>query len=331
MRAMQIAVPGPIEQGPLQLVERPLPSPLPGELLVRVEVCGVCRTDLHVAEGDLPVHRAPLVPGHEIVGRAVNAAGEFRPGDRVGVAWLRHTCAACDFCQRGDENLCLSPEFTGWDADGGYAEYATVPAAYAYALPDDVDATELAPLLCAGIIGYRAYAQSGIRPGQRLGIFGFGGSAHVVIQIARHFQNPVFVFSRSEGHQGLAGELGASWVGDSCDPPPEPLDAAILFAPAGNLVLPALEALGRGGTLAVAGIHLSEIPALDYQRHLFQERVLRSVTANTRADGRKLLELAREIPIRSHTTPYRLEKAGQALLDLKQDRIRGAAVLQVDP
>lgn len=332
MRAMVVTRPAPIDEAPLRLVERPVPEPGPGEVRVRVEVCGVCRTDLHVAEGDLAPRRAEVVPGHEVVGR-VDALGpgtvRFRPGDRVGVAWLHRACGACRFCARGDENLCSEPVFTGWDADGGYAEHTVAPEDFVYPIPEDADARELAPLLCAGIIGYRAFVRSGVAPGGRLGLWGFGGSAHVVIQIARHRGCRVYVFSREDRHRGLAHELGAAWVGGSFDAPPEKLDGAILFAPAGELVPPALEALDRGGTLAVAGIHLSQVPPLDYQRHLFQERTLQSVTANTRADGEALLALAREIPIRTHTVPYPLEQANRALADLKHDRIRGAAVLDV--
>jgi propanol-preferring alcohol dehydrogenase len=332
MRAMVVGDPAPAEEGPLRLEERPLPEPGPGELRVRVEVCGVCRTDLHVVEGDLAPKRPSVVPGHEVIGR-VDACGpgadRHAPGDRVGVAWLHRTCGACRFCRRGAENLCLEPVFTGWDVDGGYADFVLAPEAFVHPLPEEIDARTLAPLLCAGIIGYRAYARTGIGRGRRLGLYGFGGSAHIVIQIARHFENEVFVFSRGGEHRELAGELGAAWVGDSYDVPPSPLDAAILFAPAGELVLPALEALDRGGVLAVAGIHLSDVPPLDYQRHLFQERELRSVTANTREDARALLRLAREIPITTHTVPYPLERAGEALVDLKEDRVRGAAVLEV--
>jgi alcohol dehydrogenase, propanol-preferring len=331
MRAMLLRQPGPIEDAPLAWVERPDPSPREGELLLRVEVCGVCRTDLHVVEGDLPPHRDAIIPGHEIVGRVLGkgpGCARFAEGARVGVAWLRGTCGACRFCARGAENLCLDPRFTGWDEHGGYAELTVVPEAFAYALPEDANARDLAPLLCAGIIGYRAYVRSGVRPGGRLGLYGFGGSAHVTIQVARHHGCEVYVFSRGGEHRALAEELGAAWVGDSFDAPPRPLDGAILFAPAGELVLPALEALDRGATLAVAGIHLSDVPPLDYERHLFHERTLTSVTANTRRDGRELLELAAEVPIRTRTRAYSLEEANESLRDLKADRIRGAAVLE---
>jgi propanol-preferring alcohol dehydrogenase len=273
-----------------------------------------------------------VVPGHEVVGhvaRTGSGVSVLREGDRVGLAWLARSCGHCRFCARDSENLCQAPRFTGWDVDGGYAEYALAEADFAYPLPGGLDAEALAPLLCAGIIGWRAYVRSGIRPRGRLGLYGFGGSAHLVAQIARHFENEVYVFSRGGLHRELAQELGAAWVGNSHDVPPEPLDAAILFAPAGELVPAALAALDRGATLAIAGIWLSPVPGLDYARHLFQERALCSVTANTRADGRELLRLAAAIPLRTHTVPYRLEDAGRALADLKRDRIRGAAVLRV--
>lgn len=331
-RALVCAEPKPVAEAPLALEERPAPEPGEGEVRVRVEVCGVCRTDLHVVEGDLAPRRERVVPGHEVVGR-VEALGpgaeRLREGERVGVAWLHRSCGRCRFCRRGAENLCTAPLFTGWDVDGGYADFVVAPEAFVYPLPESVAARECAPLLCAGIIGYRAYARSGVRPGGRIGLYGFGGSAHIVIQVARHYENQVYVMSRGGEHQALAREMGAAWVGGSFEAPPEPLDAAILFAPAGELVLPALEALDRGGTLAVAGIHLSPIPELDYARHLFQERELRSVTANTREDGRELLRLAEAVPLRTHTVPYPLERANDALRDLKEDRIRGAAVLEV--
>lgn len=332
MRALEVEKPRPAEQSPLRLVERPVPEPGTGEVLVRVEVCGVCRTDLHVAEGDLEPRRQNVIPGHEIVGRVVALGpgpARLHEGQRVGIAWLHRSCGECRFCRHGAENLCLRPRFTGWDEDGGYAELVKAPQSFVYELPEDADPRGLAPMLCAGIIGYRAYDQCGVPAGGKLGIFGFGGSAHIVIQIALHRKNDVFVFSRGEGHRSLAREMGATWVGGTYDPSPEPLDAAIVFAPAGEIVPPALEALDRGGTVAVAGIHLSEIPPLDYQRHLFQERRLRSVTANTRSDGRELLRLAREIPLSARTTSYPLEEAGRALVDLKQDRVRGAAVLEI--
>ncbi len=334
MRCWEVRAPGPIERdGGLALAERAAPAPGAGEVLVAVEVCGVCRTDLHVAEGDLAPHRPNVVPGHEVVGRVAalgRGVARLREGDRVGVAWLHRACGACRFCARSAENLCLAPRFTGWDADGGYAERVVAHAEFVYALPESRDAAELAPLLCAGIIGYRAWSLCGVaRRGARLGIYGFGGSAHIAIQVARHHGNEVFVVSRGDRHQSLARELGADWVGGPGERPPEPLDAAILFAPAGEIVPDALAALDRGGVLAVAGIHLSTIPPLDHQAHLFQERSLRSVTANTRADGRALLRLAEEIPIRTQVMRYPLAAAHEALRDLKADRVRGAAVLEI--
>jgi propanol-preferring alcohol dehydrogenase len=332
MRAMVLAQPGPAESRPLIFSAQPDPEPGAGEVLIRVEACGVCRTDLHVVERDLPVHHSRLIPGHEVVGRVVAAAAgarRFAVGARVGVPWLRSTCGSCRFCARGDENLCLEPRFTGWDEDGGYAELMVVPEAFAYPLPENVPARELAPLLCAGIIGYRAYRRSRIMPGGRLGLFGFGGSAHVTIQVARHFGCEVYVFTRGLEHRTLAEELGAAWIGDSFDRPPHLLDGAILFAPAGELVPAALATLDRGATLAIAGIHVSAVPPLDYQQHLFQERGVQSVTANTREDGRALLSLAAEIPIRTRTHSYALEEANEALADLKQDKIGGAAVLEI--
>ncbi|HEY3260633.1 MAG TPA: zinc-binding alcohol dehydrogenase family protein [Pseudonocardiaceae bacterium] len=320
----------PIASGPLRKVELPVPEPAAGELLVRVRACGVCRTDLHVAEGDLPVHKVEVVPGHEVVGEVVRASSgvdTFAGGDLVGIAWLRHTCGECRYCLAGRENLCPYSRYTGWDADGGYAEYATVPAAYAYRLPRGYDDRTLAPLLCAGIIGYRAWLLARVPRGGRLGIYGFGASAHLTAQVAIASGVRVHVFTRAEAARRLALELGASSAGDSFDPPPEALDSAILFAPVGALVPPALAALDRGGTLAIAGIHLSDVPELNYQRHLFYERTVRSVTANTRADGEEFLRFAAEHPLRVTTTAYPLGAADAALRDLAADRVNGAAVL----
>ncbi|MFI0409882.1 zinc-dependent alcohol dehydrogenase family protein [Actinomadura sp. 3N508] len=329
MRAWAVESPAPIAAGPLRRADREVPSPGPGELLVRVLACGVCRTDLHVAEGDLPVHLPGVTPGHEIVGEVVTAgAGALHEaGDRVGVAWLRGTCGACRFCRRGAENLCPSSVYTGWDAHGGYAEYALAVDAYAYALPPELDDVRAAPLLCAGIIGYRALRRACVPPGGRLGIWGFGGSAHLAAQIAIAEGADVHVFTRSPAARELARELGASWAGDSFDAAPVPLDSAIIFAPAGELVPAALERLDRGGTCAVAGIHLSDVPSLDYQRHLFQERQVRSVTANTRADGEEFLTLAARLGVAVTTHEYALDDADRALADLAADRFTGAAVL----
>jgi alcohol dehydrogenase, propanol-preferring len=317
---------------PLALVDRPVPRPGPGEVLLRVRVCGVCRTDLHLAEGDLPPRRAGVTPGHEVVGEVVEAGAgvaRFRVGDDVGVAWLRHTCGQCRWCRAGQENLCPDSRYTGWDDDGGYAEYATVPAAFGYPLPPSYDDEHVAPLLCAGIIGYRALRQARLPAGGRLGIYGFGGSAHLTAQVAIAQGAEVHVLTRGAAARELALALGAASAGDAYDRPPAPLDAAILFAPAGELVPYALEALTRGGTLAVAGIHLSDIPTLDYQRHLFQERSVRSVTSNTRRDGEELLRLAERLGIRVETTPYDFTDADVALRDLADGRVRGAAVLRI--
>jgi alcohol dehydrogenase, propanol-preferring len=332
MRAWVVEHPGPIDRGPLVPAELPVPKPGPGEVRVRVQVCGVCRTDLHVAEGDLPPHRSPVVPGHEIVG-TVDACGpgaaRFAPGERIGVPWLRHTCGRCRFCVRGDENLCVAPAFTGWDEDGGYAEAAVIDERYAYRLPDGFDDRHAAPLLCAGIIGYRALRRAALPPGGRLGIYGFGGSAHIAAQVALHEGATVHVLTRGEEARRLALDLGVASAGGPADEPPEPLDAAVLFAPAGDLVPVVLRALDRGGTLAIAGIHLSDIPELDYQQHLFQERQVRSVTANTRRDGLEFLDLAARIPVRVTTAPYALAAADRALADLAHGRVHGAAVLDV--
>lgn len=331
MRALVLQAPAGVASHPLALVERPIPEPGPGEVLVKVEVCGVCRTDLHVVEGELAPQRPSIVPGHQVVGRVVRAGAgaAIEPGARVGVAWLHRACGHCRFCERGDENLCTDPRFTGWHVDGGFAEYCVADAGFVYPIPDALPARDAAPLLCAGIIGYRAFVRSRARRGGRLGLWGFGASAHIVLQLARHAGVEVYAFSRAAEHGDLARELGAAWVGGSFDAPPAPLDAAIVFAPAGELVPAALERLDRGGTLALAGIHMSDVPPLDHQRHLFQERTVTSVTANTRADGRALLALAAAIPIRTRTTAYPLEQANEALVDLKQDRVRGAAVLEV--
>jgi propanol-preferring alcohol dehydrogenase len=329
MRAWAVHTPGPMSTRPLRLVERPVPEPEPGELLVRVLACGVCRTDLHVAEGDLPVHLPDVTPGHEIVGTVVATGPGCRHlvGDRVGVAWLRATCGACAYCRRGAENLCPFSRYTGWDAHGGYAEYTVAPDAYVYDLPAGLTDVELAPLLCAGIIGYRALRRAALPPGGRLGIWGFGGSAHLAAQIALAEGAAVHVFTRSAAARELALMLGAASAADSYEPAPEPLDSAIIFAPAGDLVPAALTRLDRGGVLAIAGIHLSDVPPLNYERHLFQEREIRSVTANTRVDGAEFLRLAERLRVAVTTTPYDLGAADQALADLAADRVRGAAVL----
>jgi propanol-preferring alcohol dehydrogenase len=329
---MAVYQPGPIESAPLREIEVEVPEPGPGEILVRIRTCGVCRTDLHVAEGDLPPRHQRIIPGHEIVGtvekRGIGAT-QFEQGARVGVAWLRETCGVCAYCRRGRENLCPNARFTGWDHDGGYAEFAVVREDFAYALPESIGDEEAAPLMCAGIIGFRAIKRAAIEPGATVGLYGFGGSAHIALQVLKHWRCRVFVMSRGGLHRDLAVALGADWTGAADDRPPAPLDAAILFAPAGNLVLPAMEALDRGGILAIAGIYLSPVPALDYDRHLFQEREIRSVTANTRADAREFLRVAGEVPVTTHTVAFGLAEANMALAMLKHDEIRGAAVLRV--
>lgn len=320
--------------GTLRPVELPVPVPADDELLVRVVACGVCRTDLHVRDGDLPAHRERVVPGHEAVGEVVAAGrGATGPplGARVGIPWLRRTCGWCRHCSRAQENLCPASRYTGWDADGGYAEYATVPAAYAYELPEGYTDEELAPLLCAGIIGYRALRRAELPPGGRLGIYGFGASAHLTAQVALGQGAVVHVFTRSAAAQGLALRLGAASAADPYASPPEPLDAAILFAPSGDLVPVALQALDSGGTLSIAGIHLTDIPSLDYRRDLFRERTIRSVTANTREDGRALLAVAAEQRLRVSVTRYGFARADRALNDLSAGRVNGVAVLTTQP
>ncbi|APE14784.1 alcohol dehydrogenase [Mycobacterium sp. WY10] len=331
MRAWRVRRPGPMRSDPLEWDSAaPIPQPGPGELLVAVLACGVCRTDLHVTEGDLAVHRPHVTPGHEVVGEVVGIGPDvedFATGDRVGIAWLRHTCGQCQYCLRGAENLCPNSRYTGWDADGGYADFATVPADFAHRLPAGYSDSELAPLLCAGIIGYRSLVRAELPPGGRLGLYGFGGSAHITAQVALAQGAEIHVMTRGADAQELALSLGAASAQGAADPPPVPLDAAIMFAPVGDLVLPALEALDRGGTLAIAGIHLSDIPTLNYQRHLFQERQVRSVSSNTRADAREFLAFAGRHRIEVTTPEYPLDHADQALTDLVEGRIAGAAVL----
>jgi alcohol dehydrogenase, propanol-preferring len=323
----------PIESHPLRLEEMEVTRPADDELLLRVSACAICRTDLHVIEGDLPLARSPLVPGHQIVGQ-VAETGErcqrFRPGDRVGVAWLRRACGDCPYCRRGRENLCTRAEFTGYHAHGGFAEYALVPEAFAYGIPPGFGDVEAAPLLCAGIIGYRAFARSEVPDGGRLGLYGFGSSAHVTLQVARARGCEVYVFTRGGRHRELARALGATWTGDSGDAAPVKLDSAIIFAPAGELVPLALDNLDRGGTLALAGIHMTSVPALDYDRHLFYERTIRSVTASTRRDGEALLADAARIGLRPETTTFPLAEANAALALLRRDRLQGSGVLLVE-
>lgn len=322
----------PVAEGPLEAAELPRPEPGHGEALVRVAFCGVCHTDLHTVEGELVPKKLPIVPGHQAVGR-VERLGEgcsrLREGQRVGVAWLHETCGECSYCERGLENLCSKARFTGLHTDGGYAQYLKVPEAFAYPLPEAFSDREAAPLLCAGIIGYRALRLSGVAEGGRLGLYGFGASAHLTIQVALHKGCEVYVFSRTAEHRKLALELGASWVGEAQDSPPKKLHGSIVFAPAGWIVPEALRVTDRGGTVALAGIHMSPIPSLEYHSHLYHERVLRSVANSTRGDGEEFLKVAADISIRAETTLYPLGEANRALQDLKAGEISGAAVLKV--
>ncbi len=330
MKAMLLRRQAAIRSRPLELADLPDPVPEAGEVLVRIRVCAVCRTDLHVVEGDLPARRLPLVPGHQAVGVVEGlgpGCGRFRPGDRVGIAWLRHTCGTCAFCRHGQENLCDASRYTGYHTDGGYAELAVVPEAYAYAIPDRFTDDNAAPLLCAGIIGYRALRRSGVLPGGRLGLFGFGSSAHVVLQVARHRGCEVYVVTRGARHRDLARRLGAAWVGEDGAAVPIPLDGAIVFAPAGEIVPVALQAVRKGGTVALAGIYMTAVPALGYGACLFHEKTLTSVEANTRDDGEALLLEAARIPIRPEVATFPLAEANEALSRLATDRIDGTGVL----
>lgn len=332
MKAMVVEKPRLIEKTPLTLIDLAVPEPSYGEVLIRVEVCGVCRTDLHVAEGDLPPHKSPVAPGHEVVGTVVKTGPDTKQrkeGERVGVAWLHAACRTCPYCMRSEENLCVAPRFTGYDVHGGYAEYIVAPEDFVYSLPSGISSISVAPLLCAGIIGYRALRRSKVRPGERLGLYGFGASAHIVLQIARYWGCEVYVITRGNKHRALAQRMGAIWVGEASDTPPEKFHSAIIFAPAGTLVPLALSALDRGGTLALAGIYMTSIPAMDYMSSLFYERNVCSVTANTRQDGIELLRLAAKIPLRTQTEEFPLEKANEALWKLKYDQINGAAVLRI--
>jgi alcohol dehydrogenase, propanol-preferring len=331
MKACSLTHPAPIESNPLQFGDRPEPAIGPGEVLVRVETCGVCRTDLHVAEGELEPRKSPITPGHQVVGvveECGSGATRYQKGARVGVAWLHHTCGVCEFCRSNRENLCEKAVFTGWTVDGGYAEYVSAHQDFVYALPEQAPDLHLAPLLCAGIIGFRTLRVSGIQHGGALGLYGFGAAAHVAIQVARYWDIQVYAFSRDQKHRSLALELGAAWAGDSMDEPPVKLDAALIFAPAGELVIAALRTLKRGGTVALGGIHMSPIPLIDYNL-LYWERVVRSVANNTRRDGEDFLRLAAEIPIRTQVQEFPLSEANQALQALKHDAVRGAAVLRV--
>jgi alcohol dehydrogenase, propanol-preferring len=331
MKACLLRAPAAIETNPLEYADVEAPQPKSGEVLVRVRACGVCRTDLHVIEGELPPRISPVIPGHQVVG-TLEKQGEntrrFAIGDRVGIAWLHHTDGTCEYCRSGAENLCDNPVFTGYSVDGGYAEYIVAPADFIYAIPAGFPDEQAAPLLCAGIIGFRSLRFSGIKAGGRLGFYGFGAAAHVAIQVARHWGAEVFASTRDVRHQKLALELGAAWAGGTFDEPPKKLDAAIVFAPAGEIVPAALKALKKGGALILGGIHMSSIPSFDYDL-LYQERVIRSVANNTRQDGEDFLRVAAEIPIHTHVQVFPLTEANRALNALKNDAIPGAAVLHV--
>lgn len=332
MKAMFLKDFAPIEQNPLQLADMPVPEPGPEDILILVNVCGVCHTDLHTVEGELPDAGLPIIPGHQVVGRVEargSHASRFRQGDRVGVAWLYSADTTCSYCTRGNENLCPNARFTGYHENGGYAEYMVVPEKFAYLIPDVFEDVEAAPLLCAGIIGYRALRFSEIEPGQKLGLIGFGASAHVAIQVAVHWGCEVYVFSRTPEHRALAQKLGAAWTGTSKDEPPEKLDGIVNFTPAGPTVLDGMRMLDKGGTQALAGIYMSPVPEMDYVEYLYHERTLRSVANATRQDGEGLLRIAAEIPIRTTTAAFPLEDANEVLKLLKDSKIDGAAVLKV--
>jgi alcohol dehydrogenase, propanol-preferring len=332
MIACVLSAAGRIETNPLRLKDVDTPEPGLGEVLVRVKVCGVCRTDLHVIEGELPPVKSPLIPGHQVVGTIEKLgpqAKRFPVGKRVGIAWLHKTDGTCAYCRRGKENLCDAPQFTGYTVDGGYAEYAVAPEDFIYAIPDEFADEQVAPLMCAGIIGYRCLRMSAISAGEKLGFYGFGAAAHIAIQLARHWGVDVYASTRDERHQKLAMELGAKWAGGTLDAPPQQLDAAIVFAPAGEIVPAALKALRKGGRLILGGIHMSTIPAFSYDL-LYGERMIRSVANNTRQDGEEFLRIAAQIPIRTRVQVFGLAEANAALNTLKNDAISGAAVLRVE-
>jgi propanol-preferring alcohol dehydrogenase len=331
VRVQQLTAAAPIASRPLVEVERPDPEPGPGDVRVRVHACACCRTDLHVVEGDLELPRLPIVPGHQVVGH-VDALGEactlLAPGDRVGVPWLHHTDGVCEFCRRGEENLCIDAQFTGWTVDGGYADAVLVPEAFAVGLPSTLDDLAAAPLLCAGVIGYRALRRAEVQPGERVALLGFGASAHLALQVLRYWECEVVVMTRGERHRELARELGADWVGGAAEAPPDPCDRAVVFAPAGELVPIALSAVRAGGTVALAGIHMSDLPVLPYEL-LWHERSLRSVANMTRGDAQEFMELAAAAGVRVEHEVYPLEAANDALQAVKGDAVRGAAVLQI--
>jgi len=337
MRAWILKQAAPVEQRPLRLSDIERPCCGDDELLIRVNACGICRTDIHIVEGELQSRKSPVVPGHQIVGYVEEmgtSVTEFQAGQRVGVAWLHHTCGHCRFCLSARENLCERADFTGWTVDGGYAQYAIADRRFAYLLPENFGDLQAAPLLCAGIIGYRCLRLTGLTQegwkGARLGIYGFGAAGHVAIQIARARGADVYVCTRDrERHQSLALELGAKWVGDATEEPPIKLDASIIFAPAGELVPIALKALDKGGSLVLGGIHMSAVPSFEYSL-IYGERIVRSVANNTREDGLNFLTEAANIPVQTHVQTFTFDEANDALVALKHDAIRGAGVLVVD-
>jgi alcohol dehydrogenase, propanol-preferring len=331
MKACVLRTPARVETNPLEFTDVAVPEPGEGELLVRVHACGVCRTDLHVIEGELPPRKSPVIPGHQVVGtveKQGKQARRFAIGARVGIAWLYKTDGICEYCRSGAENLCDYPEFTGYSVNGGYAEYIVAPEDFVYGIPQGFPDEQAAPLLCAGIIGFRSLRLSGIKQGGKLGFYGFGAAAHVAIQVARHWNVEVYASTRDARHQKLALELGAAWAGGTLEEPPKKLDGAIVFAPAGEIVPAALKALRKGGVLVLGGIHMSPIPSFNYDL-LYQERMIRSVANNTRQDGVDFLQVAAEIPIRTHVQIFPLRDANRALNALKNDAIPGAAVLRV--
>jgi propanol-preferring alcohol dehydrogenase len=331
MKACVLLATAEVEINPLVYTDAEMPEPGEGEIRVRVHACGVCRTDLHVIEGELPPRKSPVIPGHQVVGAVEKLgknAGRFAIGARVGAAWLHKTDGTCEYCRSGAENLCNAPEFTGYTVNGGYAEYIVAPESFVYPIPEAFPDEQAAPLLCAGIIGFRSLRLSEIKLGGKLGFYGFGAAAHLAIQVARHWNVEVYASTRDARHQKLALELGAVWAGGTLDEPATKLDAAIVFAPAGEIVPAALKALKKGGVLVLGGIHMSPIPSFPYEL-LYQERVIRSVANNTRQDGEDFLRVAAEIPIQTHVQVFPLQDANRALNALKNDAIPGAAVLRV--
>jgi propanol-preferring alcohol dehydrogenase len=332
MKAMVLREQSSIKGDPLEYRDVPDPDPEDDQVLIKIKACGICHTDLHEVEGDLPLVKKPVIIGHQVVGiveQVGKNAKKFKGGERVGVPWVYKTCGRCSFCKMGNENLCESALYTGYHVDGGYAEMMVSPEDFTYQIPEDFSDEEAAPLFCAGIIGYRALRLSDLRKGERLGLFGFGASAHMVIQVARHWDCEVFVFTRSEAHRELAKELGAAWAGRADDEPPAKVDRAISFAPAGKVVLAALHHLRKGGTLSINAIYLDRIPEMDYNKHIYYEKTVRSVASSTRQDAEEFLAIAGEIPIKSEIEVFPLEKANQALQLLKEGRINGACVLRI--